>query len=103
VILLEIGLWERIDNLDKGALINRPDPDPLTVATRLVKHATQRLGFYAGNRYKQVVLRCLSGDFERGTPDAAGDSNLRIEFMRQVVDVLSDCMAPLSSLSEMDT
>lgn len=36
--------------------------DPPAVQKRLLKHAQARLGFYAGNLFRDIVVGCLSGD-----------------------------------------
>ena len=38
--------------------------NPRTVQAQLVKHAQRRLEPKVGRRYKDVVLKCLTGDFE---------------------------------------
>lgn len=60
-MLLEIGLWERVGDIDRGALLapemaNQPE----AVRQRLVKHATRRLEFYMGTKYVELVVFCLS-------------------------------------------
>jgi len=71
VILLELGLWERVDQLDKGAVLAPGVAvDPWAVHQRIMKHASRRLGFYAGERYRDVVVGCLSGEW--GQEDSNG-------------------------------
>jgi hypothetical protein len=92
VILLEIGLWERVDSFDKGALLNMHPPNPDTVQRRLLKHASQRLGFYAGERYQKAVTRCLSGDLGSTGQIASGELDLQLRFVQEVVDILTECV-----------
>jgi hypothetical protein len=64
VILLELGLWERVDQLDKGVLLTPSVAvDPWAVQQRILKHANRRLGFYTGDKYRDVVVGCLSGSW----------------------------------------
>ncbi|KAF4332072.1 kinase-like (PK-like) [Fusarium beomiforme] len=64
VMLLEIGLWSRADQLDNGALIaSNMAHNPVAVQNKLLKHAHVRLGFYAGDTYRDVVVSCLTGQF----------------------------------------
>jgi hypothetical protein len=86
VILLELGLWERVDQLDKGALLAPPmAADPWAVQQRILKHASRRLGFYAGDRYRDVVVGCLSGSWgEQGNSDGAPSEGLPRSFEEAV-------------------
>ncbi|KAL1874769.1 hypothetical protein VTK73DRAFT_188 [Phialemonium thermophilum] len=69
VILLEIGLWERVDTLDRGLLVSPAmAADRMAVYNRLVKHAEERLGFYAGSKYRDIVVGCLTGTCKGGLP-----------------------------------
>ncbi|KAF8460060.1 hypothetical protein BDZ91DRAFT_432321 [Kalaharituber pfeilii] len=61
VMLLEIGLWERADQLDRGRVAKLVDAGGMEVKKQLVKHAERRLGFYCGGSYRGVVLGCLEG------------------------------------------
>lgn len=93
-MLLEIGLWESITQLDGGALLN-PAPNSSIPETaeatqnRLLKHAKRRIPFHAGEKYQQVVLRCLQGAFGVELDDRLG-SRLSAEFKSKVVDVLAE-------------
>lgn len=80
VILLEIGLWEPIINLDRKERLEERYRDGRTTRARLVRHATKRLGFYAGDQYQSLVLRCLNGDFG----DLTGDDKIGSELQRQL-------------------
>ncbi|RGP71271.1 kinase-like pk-like [Fusarium longipes] len=64
VILLEIGLWSRADQLDNGALVTSDmSRNPVAVQNKLLKHAHVRLGFYAGDTFRDAVVSCLTGQF----------------------------------------
>jgi hypothetical protein len=54
--------------------------DPKKVTGRLIKHATQRLAYYTGGRYKDIALKCLTGDF--------GEGDQVQSLARQVTEVL---------------
>jgi len=92
-MLLELGLWESLSHLDGGALLN-PPPNNTTAETaeaaqtRILKHVKRRLGFYAGEKYRNVVITCLQGAFERIEHDDRMGTKLGKEFKRTVVDVL---------------
>ena len=61
VILLEIGLRSRADELDNGYLIKNVASHPKGVKDRLLRHADLRVGFFAGDGYREAVLGCLTG------------------------------------------
>jgi hypothetical protein len=64
VVLLEIGLWSRADQLDNGALLaSNVAQSPVAVQNKLLKHAHLRLGFYAGDAFRDAVVGCLTGQF----------------------------------------
>ncbi|KAH6869674.1 hypothetical protein B0T10DRAFT_361787, partial [Thelonectria olida] len=55
VILLEIGLWSRADQLDNGALVtSNIAHSSVAVQNKLLKHAQIRLGFYAGDAFRDA-------------------------------------------------
>ncbi|KAF9776677.1 hypothetical protein IL306_005119, partial [Fusarium sp. DS 682] len=61
VILLEIGLWSRADQLDNGVLVTSDmSRNPVAVQNKLLKHAHVRLGFYAGDTFRDTVVGCLT-------------------------------------------
>ena len=55
-----------------------------------MKHAIKTLGFCAGERYRQIVLKCLDGGFASIENGDAMGSKLQLRFMKEVVDVLRD-------------
>jgi hypothetical protein len=93
-MLLEIGLWESLTQLDGGALL-KPGPNSTVAETaestynRLLKHTNRRLAFYAGEKYQSVVLACLQGSFGVDLDDRLG-SKLSSEFKRTVVNTLAE-------------
>ncbi|KAL8689164.1 MAG: hypothetical protein Q9218_005101 [Villophora microphyllina] len=80
VVLLEIGLWDPIVNFDKGEPLRERYRDANTTKNRLLRHARKRLGFYAGEKYQSLVLRCLEGDFG----DLSRDDKIGSELQRQL-------------------
>ncbi|KAJ0312472.1 hypothetical protein COL516b_001556 [Colletotrichum fioriniae] len=64
VVLLEIGLWSRADQIDRGALVapEMEDKPKTTAQTRLLKHADQRLAFFAGETFRDIAVACLAGN-----------------------------------------
>ncbi|KAL8893580.1 MAG: hypothetical protein Q9192_005125 [Flavoplaca navasiana] len=83
VVLLEIGLWEPIINFDGkkgGESLNEHYPNAHATKDRLVRHATKRLGFCAGEKYQELVLKCLKGDFG----DLSGDDKIGTGLQRQL-------------------
>lgn len=88
VVLLELGLWQpALDLLGRTAATGSNAPDPHTVHSRLVRHAERRLASKMGNRYRDVVLRCLGGDLGVAD-DTKEDLRLQQAFRAQVVEVL---------------
>ncbi|KAI9703698.1 MAG: hypothetical protein M1836_007468 [Candelina mexicana] len=85
VVLLEIGLWSPALSLQKDQFTHARDP--MAVQARLVKNAEVRLGAYVGDRFKEIVLKCLIGHFGI-KEDTKEDLRLQQAFRSQVVDVL---------------
>ncbi|KAF2202012.1 hypothetical protein GQ43DRAFT_471252 [Delitschia confertaspora ATCC 74209] len=85
VVLLEIGLWQRAITLEKNHF--KSARDPFVIRAQLIKQAQRRLGDKMGEKYQQVVLACLMGEFGV-TNDTREDLKLQQAFRTQVVDVL---------------
>ncbi|KAL8846462.1 MAG: hypothetical protein Q9221_008446 [Calogaya cf. arnoldii] len=82
VVLLEIGLWEAIINFDSkkgGEPVKERYRDAVTTKDRLLRHANKRLGFYAGEKYQDLVVKCLNGDFG----DISGDDKIGSQLQRR--------------------
>ena len=79
VILLEIGLWQPIISLERRERREERYRDGRSTRSRLSMHATKRLGFYTGEKYQNLVLRCLNADFG----DLTGDDKIGSELQRQ--------------------
>ena len=85
VVLLEIGLWEPAIKLEKNMFAHAHSA--YAVQSQLIKHAQKRLESRVGRKYKEVVIKCLTGNFDV-TDDTKEDLNLQQAFRTQVVDVL---------------
>lgn len=88
VVLLEIGLWQRAITLEKNQF--RTARDPFVIQAQLLKQAQRRLGDKMGEKYQQIVLACLTGQFG---VDPREDLKLQQAFRTQVVDVLEKSVA----------
>ncbi|KAI9773189.1 MAG: hypothetical protein M1840_008310 [Geoglossum simile] len=85
VVLLEIGLWEPAITLEKNLFALARDP--YAVQSQLKKHASKRLESRVGEKYKNIVLNCLTGQFDI-KDDTKEDLKLQQAFRTQVVEVL---------------
>ncbi|KAF8853248.1 hypothetical protein BDZ45DRAFT_748759 [Acephala macrosclerotiorum] len=85
VVLLEIGLWEPALTLEKNKFGHTKNSK--AVRDQLRKHAESRLASRVGDRYKKVVLRCLSSHFDV-VDDTREDLKLQQAFRSNVVDIL---------------
>ena len=94
VVLLEIGLWDPINNFDvtKGGntTLKLRYPDAAKTKERLLRHATRRLGFYAGEKYQRLVVKCLKGDFG----DLSGDDKIGSQLQRELGKEVDRALRP---------
>ena len=79
VVLLEIGLWQPIIHLDRREKLEERFRGGRSTRNVLLLYTTKKLGFYAGEQYQSLVLRCLNGDFG----DLIGDDKIGSELQRQ--------------------
>lgn len=86
VVLLEIGLWEPALSLEKNNFATASSGN--AIRAQLVKHAERRLDSKVSKRYRDIVVKCLNGDFGVTTTDTKEDLNLQQAFRSQVVDAL---------------
>jgi len=56
------------------------------IQAQLIKHAQKRLESKVGKKYRDAVLKCLTGDFDV-SDDNREDLKLQQAFRTQVVDV----------------
>ncbi|KAI1804418.1 hypothetical protein F4811DRAFT_520533 [Daldinia bambusicola] len=87
VVLLEIGLWQQATSLEKSGFARVRDP--YAIKKQLVRNAEKRLASKMGERYKQVVVKCLENGFGVGD-DSKEDLKLQQAFRSQVIDALED-------------
>ena len=85
VVLLEIGLWEPAIKLEKNMFAYASNSH--AVQAQLIKHAQKRLESRVGRKYKDIVIKCLTGQFGV-QDDTKEDLKLQQAFRTQVVDVL---------------
>ncbi|KAI9692661.1 MAG: hypothetical protein M1820_009495 [Bogoriella megaspora] len=90
VVLLEIGLWQRAITLEKNMF--KTAHDPFVIRAQLLKQASRRLGDKMGEKYQQVVIACLTGEFGVQN-DTREDLKLQQAFRTNVVDVLEKIAA----------
>lgn len=85
VVLLEIGLWEPAIKLEKNMFAHANKGE--NVQRQLLKHASHRLDSRVGAKYRDTVIKCLTGEFGV-VDDNKEDLKLQQAFRSQVVDVL---------------
>lgn len=85
VVLLEIGLWRPVLSLEKDSF--KRVNDPRRIQEYLMKKAERSLPSQMGERYKDVVVRCLTGNFSIDD-DNKEDLKLQQAFRVQVIEVL---------------
>ena len=88
MLLLEIGLLTPVKALI-GTSGMSLEPD--AIARRLSQHAEVNLPVKVGNRFRDVTMRCLSGNF--GMEE--DETRLQEAFSKYVVDVLGSVAANL--------
>ena len=76
--------------MERGKPLSDTHPNPVESKSVLMKHANKTLGFRAGERYQQIVLKCLDGGFAATESKDTMDSKLQLRFMKEVVDALQD-------------
>ncbi|KAF2016799.1 hypothetical protein BU24DRAFT_392188 [Aaosphaeria arxii CBS 175.79] len=91
VVLLEIGLWEPAILQEHPRDRFRDMGDPEGIKNRLLKVAQKRLPSKMGERYRDVVVTCLTGNFAV-KDDTKEDLQLQQAFRVQVVQVLAQLL-----------
>ncbi|AEO71186.1 uncharacterized protein THITE_2123332 [Thermothielavioides terrestris NRRL 8126] len=79
------GLWQPALSLDKDGFAKAQSPQ--SIKKHLLRHAEKRLGAKMGTKYRDVVVKCLTGDFHVQN-DNKEDLKLQQAFRSQVVNVL---------------
>ena len=85
VVLLEIGIWRSAITLERNHFAHAKEP--MAITNHLIKHARKHVEVQMGEKYRDIVLKCLTGDFNV-VDDNAEDQKLQQAFRSQVVDVL---------------
>lgn len=93
LVLLEIGLWKPLPAIVKA---NKPEEGRTrSNSDYIISQVVPQLSFLTGNRYRQVVRRCLEGDLEVDTSIAAEEerhyTDLHLHFSRLIVQQLAKC------------
>lgn len=88
-MLLEIGLWEKALFIGGNDFTRKPQ-DAVKTSKELHRQADLRLGHRCGNKFRSIMLLCLSGEFPdvlttEGTIISGG---LQSKFRELVVDAL---------------
>lgn len=83
------GVWRPAVTLERNQFAHARDPQgrPCGITQHLTKHAHKHLENPMGSRYRDIVLKCISGDFGI-TDDTKEDLKLQQAFRLQVVEVL---------------
>ena len=82
--LIPIANKPRSTKLDKNMFSWANNPP--AVQTHLIKHEHRMLELRLGRKHKEVVLKCLAGEFR--IEDDTEDLKLQQAFRHQVVDVI---------------
>jgi hypothetical protein len=59
---LEIGLWEPAETMG-GNNFQAVKQVPNAISGALLRQAERRLGHRCGEKFREIVIRCLKGDF----------------------------------------
>ena len=86
VMLLEIGLWEAVGQMDRGGIARLEDG--VEVRRKLVGHAVKRLGFHCGAGYRAVVIACLTGRVRIQTRMVEGEEGVEGSHVEHETDVV---------------
>jgi hypothetical protein len=69
VILLEIGLWERAEDMISSLKPEQRVPGP--VSQYLLRHANERLEHRCGEVFANAVRKCLALNFDEDSDEAS--------------------------------
>jgi serine/threonine protein kinase len=86
LVLLEIGIWDTIDNMAKKAA------SPAEMKETLISKRVPLLGHVVGKAYRDAVLACLCGDFGKSGEEASSNATI-LDFERRVLTPLSQLVA----------
>lgn len=88
VVLLEIGLWQTAMSIYQEALPQSTEKEtisPKAIQEIYIQEAKRSLSHHMGPNYMNVVLVCLSGEFQ----DVASKDNFAMVFYQRVVQSLN--------------
>jgi len=94
VILLEIGLWERAEDMISGLKAEQRLPEQ--VSQYLLRHTNERLAHRCGDVFADAVRKCLTLNFDKdndaasttGLTDLERQQRIHRGLLEQVVDPL---------------
>jgi hypothetical protein len=88
IVFLEIGLWEKAETMG-GNNFQTMKQNPPAISKELLRQGQRRLGHRCGDKFREIVTRCLEGNFEvdQETDDKLG-SELQSRFRERVVQLL---------------
>ncbi len=83
------GIWRPAITLERNRFAHAKDSQgrPCGITRHLIKHAQKHLENPMGSKYRDIVLKCLTGNFGI-VDDTKEDLKLQQAFRTQVVDVL---------------
>ena len=87
---MEIGLWEPWNKMQKIEIAYTQNAWSLQAL--LVQHAKRWLNRRMGGKYRDIVVKCLSGQFAV-VDDTREELKLQQAFRAEVVDVLEKSLA----------
>jgi hypothetical protein len=90
IVLLEIGLWEAAETMG-GNDFQIVKQVPRAISDALLRQAERRLGHRCGEKFREVVVRCLNGEFGIAAErDDRLDSGLQGKFRECVLEKLEE-------------
>ena len=87
--LVHLGIWRPAINLEKHRFANAKDSEgrPFGITPHLIKHAQKHLEKPMGQKYRDIVLKCLTNSFGV-VDDNKEDLKLQQAFRSQVLETL---------------
>ena len=84
-----LGIWRPAINLEKHRFANAKDSEgrPFGITPHLIKHAQKHLEKPMGQKYRDIVLKCLTNSFGV-VDDNKEDLKLQQAFRSQVLETL---------------
>ncbi|KAF2462867.1 uncharacterized protein BDR25DRAFT_118148 [Lindgomyces ingoldianus] len=81
LVLFEIGMWMPLESYTKANL------SPLDFRTRIQGYVARDLGLWMGNRFRDAVQSCLSGEYlQKSETFSLGETEEQIEDAEDLVD-----------------